>query len=162
MIFEEFSSGHTSAYKTTMSYSSSSENVTLIFFFKFLKCYLKKLFNLICDLIAIRQVSRKQLWTVRVRQLLERRSSLSHYVNKTRDIMHFNDTNQTIFCNHQLFIIPTTEITYQKLVTYRRQNEGDTTSHVRQVTIFVFSEPMYKDFVGLLRQESGKTALQSL
>jgi len=103
MIFEEFSSGHTSAYKTTMSYSSSSENVTLIFFFKFLKCYFKKLFNLICDVIAIRQVSRKQLRTVRVRQLLERRSSLSHSVNKTRDIMHFNDTNQTIFCNHQLF-----------------------------------------------------------
>ena len=45
----------------------------------------------------------KQLRTVRVRQLLERRSSLSHSVNKTRDIMHFNDTNQTIFCNHQLF-----------------------------------------------------------
>ena len=45
----------------------------------------------------------KQLRTVRVRQLLERRSGLSHSVNKTRDIMHFNDTNQTIFCNHQLF-----------------------------------------------------------
>ena len=60
------------------------------------------------------------------------------------------------------YLIPTTEITYQKLVTYRRQNEGRTTGHVRQVAIFLFSEPISKDFVGLLRRESGKTALQSL
>ena len=40
-----------------------SENVTLIFFLRFLKCYFKKLFNLICDVIAINQTFSTFIYT---------------------------------------------------------------------------------------------------